>query len=106
MGEVGFKADNKCWCWGLEALSTKLRCLDFTQRGTGEMGRYNQGCTFFFGRIWYYTLKFYKFNFFKPQEESDLIFFTAIISIDYPKGKCVCFSQFSIIYMTWEHWQK
>lgn len=59
-----------------------------------------------FWRIWYSSLKFYKFNFFKPQGESDLIFFTAIISIDYSKGKCIYFSQFSIICTTWEHWQE
>lgn len=31
---------------------------------------------------------------------------TAIISTDYPKGKCIYFSQLSIICTIWEHWQE
>jgi len=91
--------------WGLEALSIKQNCVQVTRWGRSKSGMIKSVLYsfFFFWRIWYYALKFYKVNFFEPQWESDLIFLTAIISIDYPKGKCIYFSQFSIICTTWEH---
>lgn len=81
--------------WGLEALSIKQNCVQFTCWGRSKSGMIKSVLYSFFWRIWYYALKFYKVNFFDPQWESDLVFLTAIISIDYPKGKCIYFSQFS-----------
>ena len=93
--------------WGLEALSIKQNCVQFTRWERSKSGMIKSVLySFFFWRIWYYALKFYKVNFFEPQWESDLIFLTAIISIDYPKGKHINFSQFSIICTTWEHQQE